>query len=69
MLDDDSPFVAMFRELGLERVCDADWLRFVPATSCSVLVAAAGGNAGRGGVGEGGAGGQVLPFAALVTRP
>lgn len=36
VLDDDSPFVGLFRELELlERVCDADWLRFEPACSGS----------------------------------
>ncbi|CAM9095403.1 unnamed protein product, partial [Hapterophycus canaliculatus] len=31
VLDDDSPFVGLFRELELlERVCDADWVRFEP---------------------------------------
>lgn len=29
VLDDKSPFVGLFQELGLlERVCDADWVRF-----------------------------------------
>ncbi|CBN76620.1 expressed unknown protein [Ectocarpus siliculosus] len=36
VVDDDSPFVGLFGELELlERVCDADWVRFEPLTSCS----------------------------------
>ena len=34
LLDDDSPYVRYFRDLGLERVCDADWVRFEPAAVC-----------------------------------
>lgn len=31
VLDDDSPFIGLFTELGLlERVCDADWVCFKP---------------------------------------
>ncbi|CAN0026924.1 unnamed protein product [Scytosiphon promiscuus] len=34
VLDDDSPFARLFRELDLlERVCDADWMRFEPAAA------------------------------------
>ena len=28
VLDDDSPFAPILGEIGLERVCDADWLKF-----------------------------------------
>lgn len=34
VLDDDSPFVGLFRDLGLQRVCDADWVRFEPVALC-----------------------------------
>lgn len=36
VVDDDSPFVGLFGELELlERVCDADWVRFEPLATCS----------------------------------
>lgn len=34
VIDDDSPFVELFRDLGLQRVCDADWVRFEPIALC-----------------------------------
>lgn len=30
VLDDESPLVGLVQELGFERVCDAEWLAFVP---------------------------------------
>ncbi|CAM9369096.1 unnamed protein product [Ectocarpus fasciculatus] len=59
VVDDDSPFVGLFGELELlERVCDADWVRFEPLASCSSSSA-------------GGAPAVVapLPLSALVLNP
>lgn len=70
VIDDESPLVHVFQELGLlERVCDADWVRFEPVANCG---------SGRsppmlvdGGYGEGRVGGgpRVVPLAALVMQP
>lgn len=68
VLDDASPLVS--QELGLlERVCDADWVRFEPVANCSngrepgMLV--------DGENSEGKVGGEplVVPLAALVMYP
>lgn len=57
VLDDNSPFVALFQELGLERVCDADWLRFIPDADSDSSVVDRNGAA------------RVRPIGFLVTRP
>ena len=79
VIDDDSPFVGLFQELGLlERVCDADWVRFSSSSSSS-----SGSGSGSSGSGAppilgdgceanrlGGAAGTLqLPVAALVMQP
>lgn len=67
VLDDASPFVGLFRELGLERVCDADWVRFEQASVSSV--SSMSGDEGGGGGGGGGGGVGVVPFAAVALYP
>ena len=72
VIDDDSPFVGLFQELGLlERVCDADWVRFSSSSSSSSGSGAPpilgdGCEANRLG---GAAGTLQLPVAALVMQP
>lgn len=59
VLDEDSPFVGLFRDLGLERVCDADWIRFEPAAVCGAPSVA----------GLGGSGESPVPMSALALHP
>lgn len=59
VLDDDSPFVGLFRELGLERVCDSDWLRFEPVALCGEPSVA----------GFGRSGASLTPLSALALHP
>lgn len=59
VLDEDSPFVGLFRDLGLERVCDADWVRFEPAAVCGAPSVA----------GFGGSGESPAPLSALALHP
>lgn len=71
VVDDESPFVGLFQELGLlERVCDADWVRFEPV-ACHT-------GSGRGSGApavvldrDGSLGGEhrELPLAAMVMQP
>lgn len=74
VIDDESPFVGLFQELGLlERVCDADWVRFEHAVHRTSI---GGGRAAavmvdrdeRTGV-VSQAGPIELPMAALVMQP
>lgn len=59
VLDDDSPFVGLFRDLGLERVCDADWIRFEPAAVCGAPSVAGFGRSGE----------NLVPLSALALGP
>lgn len=36
VLDDESPLVEVARDLGFERICDADWMQFVPCSAESM---------------------------------
>ncbi len=67
VIDDDAPCVSLFQELGLlERVCDADWVRFSSSSSSSApAVLANQGEATRMG---GSAGPLQLSVAALVLQ-
>lgn len=71
VIDDASPLANVFQELGLlERVCDADWVRFEPVANCS-----SGREPGMLADGEiisdgrGGDGTVVVPLAAMVMHP
>ena len=74
VVDDESPFVGLFQELGLlERVCDADWVRFEHDAHRN-----SNGSSGRASaamvdrdesIGVVGGGNIELPLAALVMQP
>lgn len=70
VIDDASPLATIFQELGLlERVSDADWVRFEPVANCSIgrepgMLADGEGSEARGGNGT-----VVVPLAALVMHP
>lgn len=61
VLDDDSPFLEVFQELRLERVCDADWIRFEPSALSSKAPLEAVEHELRGCL--------VVPVAALAMHP
>lgn len=63
VLDDESPLTGTMQALGLERVCDADWVRLEPVANVMQLVAYADRDDDRE------RGGKTLPIAALATHP
>lgn len=64
VIDEDLRFAALFRELGLERVCDADWVRFEPVGSAGPVPAQPAPCLVDSGRDRG-----LLPLAALVMKP
>lgn len=75
VVDDDSPFVGLFQELYLlERVCDADWVRFEhvahrTSSGSGSRAPAAVVDRDDESTGVGGGGSLELPLAALVMQP